>query len=117
MAYETQYTIPLACTIWSCKGTLWSELGNFSESYTGRDIVFYTETHQSPECPLPPVDGSTWESTYREETRDTGVVRGSKGVDVLFDQHYSVPFLSYDVIPTHVSYGFVCGISQLVTSL
>ena len=32
---------------------------NFSKSYTGRDIVFYTEPHQSPECPLPSISGYT----------------------------------------------------------
>ena len=77
MVYETQthHTVPLACTIWNCNGTLWSDPGNFSESYTGRDIVFYTETHQSPERHLPSVNGYTWESVFREETRYTGGVR------------------------------------------
>ena len=81
---QTQHVVTPTSIIWKYNGTLWSVLGNFSESYTRRDIVFYTETHQSPECPLPPISGYTRESAFREETRDTKGVRGSRGVAVLF---------------------------------
>ena len=86
MVYETQtqHAIPLACTIWNYNGTLWSDPGNFLESYTGHDTVFYTKIHQSPERPLPPASGYMWELAFHEETRDTGGVRGSGGVAVLF---------------------------------
>ena len=117
MAYETWYTIPLACTVWNCNGTLWSELGNFSESYTGRDIVFYTETHESPSVLYhPSIDmRGSQQTTRRLETREEYVAQ--EGLLSFSNQYYSVPSLSSNVIPTHVSFGFACGIRQSRLSL
>ena len=75
---------PWACIVWSCNGTLWSDPRNFQESYIRQDIAFYTETHQSPECPLPPISNYTWELTFREETKNSEQVQCSCGVVVLF---------------------------------
>ena len=79
---QTEHAIPLALT--NCNGTLWSYPKNFSKSYTERDLVFYKETHQSPKRPLPPVRGYMCESAFREETKDTGGVHGSRRVAVVF---------------------------------
>lgn len=62
----------------------WSDPGGFYETYTDRDMIFYTETHESPERGLPTVTGYLWESAHsRKDTR----VRGSEGVAVVFRAH------------------------------
>lgn len=68
----------------NCNDTLWSDPGNFAEVIAGQDIIFFTETHQSPERPLPRVCGYTWGSAFRGETRPSGGTRGSGGVAVLY---------------------------------
>ncbi|MCO5551936.1 hypothetical protein L7F22_005443 [Adiantum nelumboides] len=48
-----------------------------------RDIIFLTETHESPGRGLPRVQGYVWESTHRKCMRKH-TTRGSEGVAVLY---------------------------------
>ena len=48
-----------------------------------RDIIFMTETHESPERGLPRVEGYQWESAHRQVMRQA-TSRGSGGIAVLF---------------------------------
>ena len=56
------------------------DVGAFEDSFKGRDIIFYSETHQAPGSTLPKVSGYHWETPCRRE------VRGSGGVVVLFKE-------------------------------
>ena len=60
------------------------DIGAFEDSFSGRDIVFYSETHQAPGQTLPHVSGYRWESASRQETRSELKGRGSGGVAVLY---------------------------------
>ena len=60
------------------------DVGAFEDSFSGRDIVFYSETHQTPGQALPHVSGYRWESASRQETRSELRGRGSGGVAVLY---------------------------------
>ena len=40
---------------WNCNGSLRLHVGAFEDSFKGRDIVFYLETHQAPGQLLPHV--------------------------------------------------------------
>lgn len=57
-------------------------MGAFEDSFKGRDIVLYSETHQAPGQLMPHVTGYRWETACRAETRSGS--RGSGGVAVLF---------------------------------
>ena len=74
--------------VWNCNGTVWSDPKGFLETYTDRDMIFYTDTHESPDRGLPTITGYTWESTHMIETRrDTGVV--APAVWLSFVEHTS----------------------------
>ena len=62
------------------------DVGAFEDSFKGKDIVFYSETHQAPGSSLPKVSGYLWESACRQEVRSEGRNRGSGGVAVLFKE-------------------------------
>ena len=57
----------LNMAVWNCNGMLWSDLGGYFETYADRDMIFYTETHESLERGLPMVTRYTWGSTHRKE--------------------------------------------------
>ena len=60
------------------------DVGAFEDSFKGRDIIFYSETHQNPSGTLPRVTRYHWETTCRQEVRSEHRGRGSGGVAVLF---------------------------------
>ena len=60
------------------------DVGAFEDSLKGRDIIFYSETHQTPGSTLPRVAGYQWETTCRKEVRSQHRGRGSGGVAILF---------------------------------
>ncbi len=59
------------------------DIGTFEETYKGRDIILYTETHQYGKNTLPAVPGYKWESVARKKPRGN-TSRGSGGVAVLY---------------------------------
>ena len=69
---------------WNCNGSMKLDVGAFEDSFKGRDIIFYSETHQTPGGTLPRVTGYHWETTCRQEVRSEHRERGSGGVAVLF---------------------------------
>ena len=42
---------------WNCNGSYKIDVGAFEDSFKGRDMVFYSETHQRPGQPMPSVKG------------------------------------------------------------
>ena len=72
--------------LWNCNGSLRLDVGAFEESFKGRDIIFYSETHQAPGQEMPQVSSFTWETTYRPKARSEQGTRGSGGIAVLFRQ-------------------------------
>ena len=40
---------------WNCNGSMKLDVGAFEDSFKGRDIIFYSETHQPPGGALPNV--------------------------------------------------------------
>ena len=71
---------------WNCNGSYKIDVGAFEDSFKGRDMVFYSETHQRPGQPLPSVKGYLWETACRPDTRSLRGSRGSGGVAVLFKE-------------------------------
>ena len=69
---------------WNCNGSYRLDVGAFEDSFRGRDIVFYSETHQAPGQLMPHVTGYRWETACRKDTRSEHGSRGSGGVAVLF---------------------------------
>ena len=69
---------------WNCNGSMKLDVGAFEDSFKGRDIIFYSETHQTTGGTLPRVTGYRWETTCRQEVRSKHRGRGSGGVAVLF---------------------------------
>ncbi|MCO5597557.1 hypothetical protein L7F22_051635 [Adiantum nelumboides] len=69
---------------WNCNGSFRLDVGAFQDSFFGREIVFYSETHQAPGQLMPHVSGYRWETTCRAETRSELRGRGSGVVAVLF---------------------------------
>ena len=63
--------------VWSCNGSMKLDVGAFKDSFKGRDIIFYSETHQAPGSSLPKVSGYLWESACGREVRLEGRGRGS----------------------------------------
>ena len=72
--------------VWNCNGSLKLDVGAFEDSFKSRDIIFYSETHQTPGNFLPKVSGYLWDSACRQEVRSEGRSRGSGGVAVLFKE-------------------------------
>ena len=62
------------------------DVGAFEDSFKGRDIIFYSETHQALASSLPKVSGYHWETTCRREVRSEYRGRGLIGVGVLFKE-------------------------------
>ena len=52
---------------WNCNGSMKLDVGAFEDSFKGRDIIFYSETHQDRGGTLPRVTGYHWETTCRQE--------------------------------------------------
>ena len=67
----------LAIAVWNCNGALWLDPIGFMETYSGQDIMFYTETHESLERGLPNVTGFIWESAHKIETKRDNGIHGS----------------------------------------
>lgn len=57
----------LMMAVWNCDGTLWSGPWGLSETFTDLEMIFYVETHESPERGLPIAMTYTWEITYRRD--------------------------------------------------
>ena len=82
--------------VWNCNAILWSNLGSFSGTYTDRNIIFYTETHESQDRRLPTINGFTWESAHRRETeRDTRIPDYSAHLAFLHRHIDTVPSLDH----------------------
>ena len=73
----------ISISVWNCDGCLWTQPGRLEEVMRGRDIIMFTETHESRERGLPYVRGYQWESTYRQTTGRHGTSRGSGGIAIL----------------------------------
>ena len=71
---------------WNCNGSLKLDAGAFEDSFRGRDIIFYSETHQAPGSTLRKVSRYYWETRWRREVRSIYRGRGSGGVMVLFKE-------------------------------
>ena len=59
----------LKMAVWNCNGSLKLDVGAFKDSFKGRDIIFYSETHQAPGGILPKVSGYYWKTACRREVR------------------------------------------------
>jgi hypothetical protein len=55
-------------------------IGLLYDALGSSDILFITETHESPVRPLPDITGYHQFSACRQETRSSGGIRGSGGV-------------------------------------
>ena len=71
---------------WNCNGSYKIDVGAFEDNFKGKDMVFYSKTHQRPGQPLPSVKGYLWETACRSDTRSLRRSRGSGGVAVLFKE-------------------------------
>ena len=71
---------------WNCNGSYKIDVGAFKDSFKGRDMVFYLETHQRPGQPLPSVKGYLWETACHPDTRSLHGSRRSGAVAVLFKE-------------------------------
>ena len=52
----------LKMAVWNCNGSLKLDVGAFEDSFKGRDIIFYSKTHQDRGGILPKVSGYFWNS-------------------------------------------------------